>query len=123
MMNDLLTMTGNIFLLLGAFFALTGAVGLVRFPEFFARLHAAGVLDSLGMPFILLGVALHMGISLAALKILLLLLFLLIVTPTACHALAKAAFIADKTREHELSRLTSRDVPKINKAKIQERKK
>jgi multicomponent Na+:H+ antiporter subunit G len=114
---------GDAFILLGAFFVLSGALGLVRFPDFFTRLHAAGVIDSLGLPFILIGLAIHAGFTLAAGKIVLLLLFVLLVSPTACHALSKAAFLADKTRESDQSALLKRDVPLIDKTNITEREK
>lgn len=122
MMSDIIEIAGNILILTGAFFVLTGALGLVRFPDFFTRLHPAGVIDSLGLPFILLGLALHAGFTLVAGKILLLLIFILLVSPTACHALAKAAFLSDETKETELSKLTSRDVTKVDKSSIKERK-
>ncbi len=83
----------NILILLGAFFVLTGALGILRFPNFFTRLHPAGVTDSLGIPLLLGGLMLHAGLTLASGKLLILLLFLLLTSPTACHALAKAAWL------------------------------
>lgn len=91
-----LSWIGNGFILLGAFFVLTGAVGVLRMPDFFTRLHPAGVTDSLGIPFILIGLMCHSGVTLVSGKILLLLLFLLLTSPTACHALAKAASLTEK---------------------------
>lgn len=122
MMNDVLLHIGNVMILLGAFFVFSGALGIVRFPDFFTRLHAAGVCDSLGLPLVLLGLACHADSGLVAAKLVLLTIFILFVSPTACHALAKAAFLADKTKESELSTLTARDVPKVDKSDIQEHK-
>jgi len=80
-----------ILILLGAFFALTAAVGLVRLPEFFSRTHSAGVLDTLAAGLILLGFGLQSGLSLVSVKLVLVLAFILITGPTAAHALARSA--------------------------------
>lgn len=94
---------GSLFILAGAFFVLTGAFGILRMPDFFSRLHPAGVTDSLGIPCVLFGLMLHAGFTLTAGKLLLLMLFLLLTSPAACHALAKAAFLSgmvdDRIRE------------------------
>ena len=90
-LHILLTIIGNIFIIAGCFFIITGAVGMLRMPDFFARLHPAGVSDAVGAPFILMGIALQTFSSFVILKILLLTLFILITSPAACHALAKAA--------------------------------
>ena len=82
---------GMFFIISGAFFMFTAALGVLRMPDFFTRLHPAGVTDSLGAPFVLIGVAILNGITLFSGKIILLILFLMITSPTACHALAKAA--------------------------------
>ena len=81
----------GIFLLTGAFFAVVGALGIVRFPDFFTRLHGGGVTDTLGAGLILLGLIIQAGFSLVALKVLMIFVFLMVTSPTACHALAQAA--------------------------------
>lgn len=78
----------------GGFFALTGAVGMLRMADFYTRLHPAGVNDALGMPMILCGLMLQEGFNLFTLKLFLLMLFMLLTSPTACHALAKAALLS-----------------------------
>lgn len=78
----------------GGAFGIIGGLGLLRFPDFFSRLHAAGVTDTLSALLIVLGLVLQSGISLLTLKLLLILLFLLFTTPTASHALAQAALTA-----------------------------
>lgn len=80
-----------ILLILGAFFSLTGAVGLFRFPDFFTRVHAASVTDSIGAILILVGLMLLTDFGLIFAKLLLILIFLLLTSPTASHALAKSA--------------------------------
>lgn len=103
-MDSIIVWAGNILILLGAFFALTGALGMLRMTDFFSRLHPAGVTDSLGVPLVLIGLMLHSGFSLASGKLLLIMFFLLLTSPTACHALAKAAFLSGMADE-EIKRL------------------
>lgn len=69
-----------------------GALGLLRFPDFYTRLHAAGITDTLGAGLFLAGLAVHFGPGLASLKLGMVFLFLLFTSPTACHALSKAAW-------------------------------
>ena len=78
-------------LLAGAAFVLTGGIGLVRLPDFFARLHGASVTDTMGAGLLVLGLALQAGASIVTLKLGLILLFVYFTGPVAAHALAKAA--------------------------------
>lgn len=80
-----------ILLLSGAFFCLSGAVGLLRFPDFYTRMHAVGVTDTLGAGLVLAGLMLQAGDWIVLSKLFFVLLFTLITGPTATHALAKAA--------------------------------
>ena len=82
-----------IFLLAGGAFGVIGGLGMVRFPDFYTRLHAAGVTDTLCALLIVLGLVLQSGFSLLTIKLLLILLFLLFTAPTATHALARAAMV------------------------------
>lgn len=83
-------------LIAGAFFVLTGAVGVLRFPDFHSRIHPASKGDSLGQLLILGGLGLHLaiqpGLQLAALKLLLIIIFLFLTAPTATHAMARSAW-------------------------------
>jgi multicomponent Na+:H+ antiporter subunit G len=79
------------FLLTGSFFCLTGAVGLLRFPDFFSRTHATGLTDTLGASLILIGLMFQAGWGLVLPKLILILLFSLMAGTTASHAMAKAA--------------------------------
>lgn len=78
-------------LLAGGGFVITGALGLLRMPDLFTRLHGAGIIDTLGAGLILVGLMIQSGLSLTTVKLLLLLFLILFTTPTASHALAKAA--------------------------------
>lgn len=77
----------------GIFFVFTGSMGLVRMPDFYTRLHPAGLIDSMGAPLVLLGFLLQHDLGLVTIKILLLILFLFITGPTATHAVAKSALL------------------------------
>jgi multicomponent Na+:H+ antiporter subunit G len=89
----------NTLMLLGAFFVLTGALGILRMPDFFSRLHPAGVTDSVGVILVLGGLMVQAGLSMVSGKLLLLMLFLLLTSPTACHALAKAAYLSGMAKK------------------------
>lgn len=78
-------------LALGFFFIFTGALGIVRFPDFFTRLHAMGKTDTLGVTLMVLGLALLEGASLNGVKFLFIILFVGLANPTATHALGRAA--------------------------------
>jgi multicomponent Na+:H+ antiporter subunit G len=79
-------------LLLGSFFCLSGGVGIIRFPDFYTRMHAVGVTDTLGAGMILIGLMLQNPGGLVVLKLLLILVMTLFISPVASHALAQAAF-------------------------------
>jgi multicomponent Na+:H+ antiporter subunit G len=78
-------------LLGGVFFIAVGSVGMLRMPDFYTRMHAAGIIDTLGAGLILLGLMLQAGWTLITVKLLLILAFLWFTSPTACHALIRAA--------------------------------
>ncbi|MAJ90584.1 MAG: sodium:proton antiporter [Legionellales bacterium] len=75
----------------GSLSIVVGLLGVYRMPDFFTRLHAASVIDTLGTILILSGLILYQGFNLVSVKLLLILIFILITTPTAAHALAKSA--------------------------------
>ena len=81
-------------LLGGGVFLIAGAIGILRFPDFYSRLHALGVCDTMGAGLILLGLMLQGGLTLVTVKLMLILYFVLFTGPTAIHALAAAARIA-----------------------------
>ena len=79
------------FILLGSFFTIVGAFGLVRMPEVFTRMHAASVTDTLGVGFLILGMSLQAGFGLVTLKLLFLLALFVFTGPVVTHALAQGA--------------------------------
>ena len=93
-MQNLIDILSYLFIVSGAFFVVIGAIGTVRFPDFWARLHAASVTDSGGVILILVGLCLQAGWSLVAVKLIIIGLFLFITGPTSTHAIANAALVS-----------------------------
>ena len=79
-----------VLILLGSFFTVAGAFGLVRMPEIFTRMHAASVIDTLAVGLLILGMSLQAGFSLVTLKLLFLLALFFFTGPVVTHALAQA---------------------------------
>lgn len=76
----------------GCFFIVTGGVGLLRLPDVYARMHATGVLDTLGAGLFLGGLIIQGGLSMVTAKLVLILVFILFTSPTATYALANAIY-------------------------------
>ena len=80
-----------ILLSLGVLFLLLGAIGILRFPDCYTRMHAAGKCDTLGALLIVSGLAFYHGVSLESAKILFIAVFIFLTSPTSTHAIARAA--------------------------------
>ena len=80
-------------LLAGGFFCVVGALGMLRMPDFYTRMHAASIVDTVGAALVLLGLLLQAGPTLVAVKLLFIGLLILVASPTASHALARAAMV------------------------------
>jgi len=78
-------------LLTGGFLGISGAAGLFRFPDFFTRLHAASVTDTLCAILIITGLVLQAESTIMVIKLIMILLLLAYTSPTAAHSLAKSA--------------------------------
>jgi len=91
----------DICLLLGGILTLTGAVGLLRLPDFFTRLHAASVTETLAAMLLIIGIILDTGFTLDSAKLMLLILIMIIANPTITHALCRAAANGGNTPEME----------------------
>ena len=95
-MTEALEILAGALVLLGTFFCFTGGIGVLRFPDFYTRLHAAGMTDSMGAALILAGLAVHQwtdygaGLNLGRLAIIW--FFLNITSAASTHALVKAAY-------------------------------
>lgn len=90
-MNLIVDTASWILLVGGAVFGIIGGVGILRMPDFYTRMHAASITDTAGMTLMLAGLMLQAGLSLVTAKLIFIMVFLLITSPTATHALARAA--------------------------------
>ena len=81
-----------LFLCAGGLFCVAGGIGVLRMPDFYTRVHAASVNDTLGAGLILLGLMLQAGWTLVAAKLAIIGLLIFFTSPAATHALARAAF-------------------------------
>jgi len=86
----------TILLITGLFFFTGGSVGILRFPDFYTRLHPAGKCDTMGLLFTLSAMALYtlhefsLHAALTGFKIMLIVVFVFITSPTATHAIVDA---------------------------------
>jgi multicomponent Na+:H+ antiporter subunit G len=79
-------------LVTGSVFCMIGGLGMLRMPDFYTRTHAASLTDTLGATLILVGLAIYSGLNLITVKLFFVLALLYITSPTAAHALVKAAY-------------------------------
>jgi multicomponent Na+:H+ antiporter subunit G len=84
-------LVGYVLMGAGALFVLSGGVGLLRFPDFYTRIHAVSVTDSAGAGLMLVGLLLLPSAWSTEIRLLVILLFLMLTGPTATHILAHAA--------------------------------
>ena len=86
-----LDIVGWSLLALGSVMLFIGGIGVVRLPDVFSRMHAAGIIDTLGAGAILAGLMIEAGLTLVTVKLALIVIFILFTSPTSTHALARAA--------------------------------
>ncbi|NKB50970.1 MAG: cation:proton antiporter [Rhizobiaceae bacterium] len=108
--------------IVGGFFLFVGSLGMVRLVDFWARLHAASIIDSAGVGLILLGMMLQGGLSLVTAKLALIVLFLFITGPTASHAVANAAFMSGSRPHDMVEDVTAETPPKKTPSKSKKTK-
>lgn len=90
-MEAVLTVLTWSFLILGSLIVLIGGIGVLRLPDLFSRMHGAGLTDTLGAGFILVGLMFESGFSAPTIRLVFILLFVWYTGPLASYALAKAA--------------------------------
>ncbi len=78
-------------LISGSVLMIIGGVGLIRLPDLFTRMHAAGIIDTLAMALIMLGMMFQVDTPINFIKLVMILLLIFLTSPTATHAVAKAA--------------------------------
>ena len=75
----------------GAFFSITGAIGTLRLPNVFSRMHGAGMVDTMGIGLIIVGLMFQADEWIVLVKLVLILVFIFFTSPTTTFALARAA--------------------------------
>ena len=81
-------------LLAGGGLGLVSGLGVLRLPDMYTRMHAAGIADTMAAALILLGLAFQGGMSFVTVKLGLIFVFLMFTSPTATHALGQAALFS-----------------------------
>jgi multicomponent Na+:H+ antiporter subunit G len=92
-LSTVIDLTSWVCLIAGGAFSIVGAIGLLRMPDFYTRVHAASVTETLGAGFTLLGLLLQAGLTLVGAKLVMIGVLLFFMSPTATHALTRAALV------------------------------
>ncbi len=92
MLTTIINVISTIFILAGLFFIIAGTIGLIRFPDFYSRMHATGKCDTLGEGLVIMGLIIYNGLNFISVKLLFLVIFIFVVNPVATHAIARAAY-------------------------------
>lgn len=98
-MNLALDILSWVLMLTGGIFMVISAIGMVRLPDFFTRLHGASIADTGGAALLLLGMILQAGFTLVTVKLILIGVFLFFTSPTASHVVAHAALLGGLSPE------------------------
>jgi multicomponent Na+:H+ antiporter subunit G len=113
-MEIVIIISSGLCLFVGSFLCISGGIGLLRFPDFYTRMHAVGVTDTLGAGMILIGLMILSTDFLVFAKLIIVLLLTLLIGPTTSHVLAKAALhnglspeLSKKSLEHNSVEETS----------------
>lgn len=104
-MRDILICLGGGLLILGALFTLIAAIGVIRLPDLFTRMHAASKAGTVGGGLVLVAVACVSLDSAVTLRALIGILFLILTTPLSAHLLARASYLGG----YKLDKSTIRD--------------
>lgn len=91
-MSEIVTSIGSGLVLAGALAAIIGSLGVIRFPDFYTRTHAASITDTGAATLMIFGLILISGWSVLALKLAIIWAFIMLTSPTAAHALTNAAY-------------------------------
>jgi multicomponent Na+:H+ antiporter subunit G len=90
-MIEIQSIISIIFIVAGILFMLMGSIGILRLPDFYARTHAVGKSDTLGIVFVIVGLIIFEGFTQSSLKLFLIVLFIALSNPIGSHALGRAA--------------------------------
>jgi len=93
-MSEILDLIAGLLVVTGCVFVLAGGIGALRMPDFYTRIHGASLTDSLGPVLVLGGLMVDAGLTLISVKLAVVMLLLMVTSPTATYALANAALLA-----------------------------
>ncbi|WP_232847828.1 monovalent cation/H(+) antiporter subunit G [Occultella kanbiaonis] len=96
--SDIAMVASSVFLVLGSLLTLIAAIGVTRFPDLLARMHAATKPQVLGLVLMMTGLALALGTSQVTWKLTLVVLFQLITAPVSAHMVGRAGYRTGKVR-------------------------
>lgn len=82
----------TIFLVVGFFFITASAIGVVRLPDFYSRLHASGMGETLGLLISFIGLAIYEGFNLTSVKLIIICLLVFLANPIGTHILGRVAY-------------------------------
>ena len=123
-MDLLINFSSWLLIIIGSAFLIIGAIGIIRLPDIYSRMHGAGIIDTLGASALILGMMLQAGLTMISVKLVIILLFLIFTSPTTTHALARAAldsglkpFISDQNRGKKTTNKTKKKLKKERKQK------
>ncbi|MCB1423364.1 MAG: monovalent cation/H(+) antiporter subunit G [Nitratireductor sp.] len=88
----IIEVVAGILVIVGAFFALVAAVGLIRLPDVYSRMHAASKAGTVGSGLMMIALAVISADGSTAIRALAGLLFFILTAPIAAHLLARAAY-------------------------------
>lgn len=89
---------GFIFVTVGFGFIFSGIIGLLRFPGFYAKIHASSVIDSCGIPFCLTGLSFMQENFNSSFKLMLIVILIFLLNPLSTHSLAKASLFYKRNK-------------------------
>ena len=95
MLSIMVDMVSWVLIVVGSLSILIGGVGVLRFPDVYTRMHAASITDTVGAGALLLGLMVQAGFTLVTVKLLLMLIFLFLTSPTSSFSLAHAALSSE----------------------------
>ena len=81
-----------VFLSAGFFITTVAVIGVLRFPDFYTRLHASGKVEGFGITLVLIGLAVHSGLTFTSLKVVIIAILIMFANPIGTHLLGKAAY-------------------------------
>lgn len=110
MMLAILQYLAGIAMLIGAVFSVLAAVGILRLPDLYTRMHAASKAGTMGSGLMLLALALIAMDGAVILRAIVGFVFLLLTAPVSAHLLARAAYLTGY-RPHELTHINDMEDP------------